>query len=76
MSVAYNMEKQFPIKWTNKVYSKFLSININSTEILLDHITNKTLNPKLMKYKLATMNYTTIQALASASVKFRINKAV
>ena len=76
MGVAFNMENQFPIKWTNEVYSEFLSININSTEVLLNYITNKALNPKLKKHKLATMNYTTIQALAQASAKFWIDKVV
>ena len=76
LNVTHDIEKILPIKWTNEVYSKFLSINIDSAAVLLHHITNKTSNQELKRNKLFMMNNTKIQALASVSAEYQMNRII
>ena len=70
LNVAHDMEKLFPVKLTNKVYRKFLPINIDFSTVLLHHTTNEISNQELERNKLLVMNNTIIQALANALANF------
>ena len=69
--VALDMEKLFPIKWTNEVIHLLLSVNIRSPAMLLRHITSGTFNGVLKsKEYIGMMNSTTIQVLTNALANF------
>ena len=70
--VPLTMKKIFPTTWTNEVFCKFLLINIKSPDILLRHILNGTLNPKLQTNNFLSMNNTTLQVLARVISHFNI----
>mmetsp|Transcript_3700 Transcript_3700/g.3865 ORF Transcript_3700/g.3865 Transcript_3700/m.3865 type:complete len:123 (-) Transcript_3700:243-611(-) len=68
---ALDMHKLFPVKWTNEVFIKFLVIGIETPAVLLQHITNDTLNPLLSRNGYLTMNQSTSKILADALPLFR-----
>ena len=72
MTVFFTMQKLFPTKWTNKVLNKLILIDNKSPNILLCHILDGTLNPKLKVNNLLSMNNTTFQVLARATPHFTI----
>ena len=76
LAVSFTMEKPFPIRWTNKVFCKFLLINIKSSDVLLRHSMDGTLNPRLKINDYLSMNNTTLQVLAQASPRFNIRSSI
>ena len=73
LTVFFNMKKLFPIRWVIEVFCKVLLINVKSPGVLLRHIIDGTLNPKLKANTYLSMNNTTLQALARASPCFSID---
>ena len=73
MMVSLTMKKLFPTTWANEVLRKLLLINIKSPDILLRHILNGTLNPKLKANNFLSMNNTTLEVLALVTPRFNIN---
>lgn len=74
LTVSFNMMKLFPIRWTNEVFHKFLLSNVKSPDVLLHHIIDETLNPKLKANNYLSINNTTHQILARASTYFAIDR--
>mmetsp|Transcript_20990 Transcript_20990/g.21373 ORF Transcript_20990/g.21373 Transcript_20990/m.21373 type:complete len:84 (-) Transcript_20990:782-1033(-) len=68
------MKKLYPIRWTNEVFCKFLLINVKSPNVLLCHIMDGTLNPKLKAKEYFSMNNTTLQVLAQALPRFCMDR--
>ena len=68
---ALDMKKMFPVRWTNKVFAKFVAIGIKTPELLLHHIAHNILAPILEEHGYFTMNYSTLQILVEASSRFR-----
>ena len=76
MTVYFTMKKLFLIKWTDEVVCKFLLINVKLLDILLHHIMNGTLNPKLIANDCLSMNNTTLQVLARDTSRFNIRTGI
>ena len=72
MMNSLTMKKLFPTTSANEVFCKFLLIDIKSPDILLRHILDGTLNPKLQPNNFLSMNNTTLQVLACATPRFNI----
>ena len=70
LSVAYNINKIFPIKRTNEVCLKLLSVPITSPLELLHFIISSTLNNCLKSSNYLGINPTSIQVLGRALVDF------
>ena len=72
---ALDMKKLFPMRWTNKVLTKFVDIGIQTPRALPHHITHGILNPLLNQHKYLTMNHSTLGILADASPSFRTDRS-
>ena len=70
LNVAHDMSKTFPIKWTNQVYYKLVSVSITTSSDLLHYISNSTLNSRLKSGGHSGMNPTTIQVLGRGASDF------